>query len=163
MSPKRKSKARGAAITEILEGRWDEGQAHLANAGVELLLALRVAVSVPIDVAELRSEGSEGTDSGGAAGWRLLRELIDSAASRLRKLGDDPSRAIKRETLATVQEALAKEIERLEAGALGKDAAILAQTFRSVKAIIDRQMELLGAQSPPKGRPSRGARKVKVE
>jgi len=163
MSPKREGKPRREAITEILESRWDEGQAHLAGAGVELLLALRVAVSVPIDVSELRSEGGEEDGKGEAAGWRLLRELIDAAVRRLRKLGDDPSRAIKRETLATVQDALAKEIGRLEEGALGKDAAILAQTFRSVKAIIDRQMELLGPERRPKGRQPRRARKVKVE
>ena len=68
-----------------------------------------------------------------------------------------------RETLATVQEALSKEIERLEEGALGADAAILAQTFRSVKAIIDRQVDLLDTRRPGKTRSSRRARKVKVE
>jgi hypothetical protein len=163
MTPKRKAKPRNAAIKEILDKRWEEGQTHLATAGVELLLALRVAVSVPIDVAELRAEGGAEERSGTAAGWRILRELIDAAAQRLQKFGDDPSRAVKRETLATVQEALAKEIDRLEEGALGEDTAILAQTFRSVKAIIDRQMELLGAERPARGRSPRRARKVKVE
>lgn len=163
MSQRRKRGADKAAITEIVEVRWNEGQAHLANAGVELLLALRTAVSVPVDVAELRASGGKSKEaSGGAAGWRIAREVIDAAVDRLRKMGNDPSRAVRLETLATVQEALSKEIERLEEGALGADAAILAQTFRSVKAIIDRQMELLDARRPGKTS-TRRARKVKVE
>ena len=163
MSQRRKRGADKAAITKIVEVRWNEGQAHLANAGVELLLALRTAISVPVDVAELRASGGEPEEAAGTTtGWRILREVIDAAVERLRKMGDDPSRAVRLETLATVQEALSKEIERLEKGALGADAAILAQTFRSVKAIIDRQVELLGARRPGKTS-ARRARKVKVE
>ena len=164
MSPGRKGRTDRAALSGIVEERWSEGQAHLANAGVELLLALRAAVSVPVDVAELRASGKKTEEgSGVAAGWRILRDVIDAAVQRLRKLGDDPSQVIRRETLATVQEALSKEIERLEKGALGADAAILAQTFRSVKAIIDRQMDLLETRRPGKPPSSRRARKVKVE
>ncbi len=164
MSPGRKRKTEKAALSGIVEERWSEGQAHLANAGVELLLALRAAVSIPVDVAELRASGKKTQEeSGVAAGWRILRDVIDAAIQRLRKLGDDPSQVIRRETLATVQEALSKEIERLEKGALGADAAILAQTFRSVKAIIDRQMELLDTRRPGKTPSIRRARKVKVE
>lgn len=164
MSPGRKRKTDRAALSGIVEERWSEGQAHLVSAGIELLLALRAAVSIPVDVAELRTSGKKTEEgSGGAAGWRILRDVIDAAVQRIRKLGDDPSQVIRRETLATVQEALSKEVERLEMGALGADAAILAQTFRSVKAIIDRQMELLDRQRPGKPPSSRRARKVKVE
>ena len=164
MSPRKKRETDRAALSEIVEARWSEGQAHLANAGVELLLALRAAVSVPVDVAELRASGKRTQEGSGVApGWRILRDVIDAAVERLRKLGDDPAQGIRRETLATVQEALSKEIERLEEGALGADAAILAQTFRSVKAIIDRQVDLLDTRRPGKTRSSRRARKVKVE
>ncbi|MFQ5457410.1 MAG: hypothetical protein ACE5FC_02995 [Myxococcota bacterium] len=164
MSPRKKKGVNKAAVSDIVEARWGEGQAHLANAGVELLLALRAAVSVPVDVAGLRATGKKGDEgTGAAAGWRILLEIIDAAVVRLRKLGDDPGRAVRLETLATVQEALSKEIERLEEGALGADTAILAQTFRSVKAIIDRQMDLLGTRRSGKAASSRRARKVKVE
>ncbi len=163
MSANRGRRTARASVTEILESRWSEGQSHLANAGVELLLALRAAVSVPIDAAAMRiSDEGEAKDSD-AAGWRILRDVINTAIERLRKLGKDPSLAVRRETLSAVQEALAKELERLEQGATGRDVAILAQTFRSVKAIIDRQVELLETAPRRKTRTPRRARKVKVE
>ncbi len=160
------------SVTDIVEARWAEGQAHLASAGVEILLALRAAVSVPIDMAELRNrheheeeeeEGPGVPRASGAGGWRLLCEVIDGAVARLRALGSDPSRAVRRETLGAIQEALAKELEQMEHGAVGRDAAILAQAFRSVKAIIDRQMELLDERHAKGPRSPRRARKVTVE
>jgi len=158
-----------ASVAEIVEARWEEGQVHLANAAVELLLALRAAVGVPIDMAELHSrrgkEDAAGTPaSAGAAGWRILRDVIDGAVTRLRGLGSDPAPAVRRETLAAIQKALLQEIVHLEKGAAGRDVEILAQAFKSVKAIIDRQIELLEEQ-PPRRRPTprRRARKVTVE
>ena len=165
MSAKRgKKKSSSGVATTTVEARWTEGQAHLANAGVELLLALRAAVSIPIDLAEAAGTRRPGEEERpDAGGWRILREVIDTAVKRLRKLGDDPTRAVRLETLATIQEVLAKEIERLEEGAVGQDVAILAQTFRSVKDIIERQMELLDSRPGKKSTSSRRARKVKVE
>jgi hypothetical protein len=158
-----------ASVAEIVEARWEEGQIHLAGAAVELLLALRAAVSVPIDMAELRSsrrkEDAAGTPAlSGAAGWRILRDVIDGAIGRLRDLGGDSSKAARRETLAAVQKAIHLEIVHLEKGAAGPDVAILLQAFKSVKAIIERQIELL-EEKPPKRKPApRGrARKVTVE
>jgi len=165
----RKRESASTSVAEIVEARWEEGQGHLANASVELLLALRAAVSVPIDMAELRSlrgdEDAAGTPaSAGAAAWRMLRDVIDGAIARLRDLGGDPAIAVRRETLAAIQKALFQEIVHLEKGAAGPDVAILAQAFKSVKAIIDRQIELL-EEKPPKRKPGhRGrARKVTVE
>jgi hypothetical protein len=165
----RKREGVSASVAEIVEARWEEGQTHLANASVELLLALRAAVSVPIDMAELRSRRSEDDAAGtpataGAAGWRMLRDVIDGAIGRLRALEGDPTIAVRRETLAAIQKALLQEIIHLEKGAAGPDVAILAQAFKSVKAIIDRQIDLL-EEKPPKRRPApRGrARKVTVE
>jgi hypothetical protein len=163
MSADRHRRTALGSVPEILESRWSEGQSHLANAGVELLLALRAAVSVPIDTAALGASGKEEEDQATAAGWRILRDVINTAIERLKKLGKDPSQAVRMETLSAVQEALAKELERLEQGATGQDVAILVQTFRSVKAIIDRQVELLGASPRKKTRSPRRARKVKVE
>jgi hypothetical protein len=171
MTARRRRPSVTESLSDIVEARWVEGQAHLVSAGVDLLLALRAAVSVPIDMAELRNqhevqeeeEGPGVPRASGAGGWRLLREVIDGAVARLRALGGDPSHAVRKETLGAIQEALAKELEQLERGAMGRDAAILAQAFRSVKAIIDRQMELLD-QRPTKGRrPRARARKVTVE
>jgi hypothetical protein len=165
----RKRESVSTSVTEIVEARWEEGQAHLANASVELLLALRAAVSVPIDMAELRSLRSEEDGAGtpasaGAAAWRMLRDVIDGAITRLRDLGGDPAIAVRRETLTAIQKALYQEIVHLEKGAAGPDVAILAQAFKSVKAIIDRQIDLL-EEKPPKRKPApRGrARKVTVE
>ncbi len=158
-----------ASVAEIVEARWEEGQMHLASAAVEMLLALRAAVSVPIDMAEMRfrrsDEDAAGTPaSAGAAGWRILRDVIDGAIGRLRSLGGDPAIAVRRETLAAIRKALDQEIVHLEKGAAGPDVAILAQAFKSVSAIIDRQIELL-EEKPPKRKPApRGrARKVTVE
>ena len=96
------------------------------------------------------------------AHWSL--KGIDGAIGRLRDLGGDPSNAVRRETLAAVQKALFQEIVHLEKGAAGPDVAILAQAFKSVKAIIDRQIELLEQKPPKRKAPSRGrARKVTVE
>jgi hypothetical protein len=165
----RKREGVSESIAEIVEARWEEGQAHLAGAAVELLLALRAAVSVPIDVVEIRSaragEDAAGTPAiAGAAGWRILRDVIDGAIGRLRDLGGDPSVAVRRETLAAIQKALFQEIVHLEKGAAGPDVAILAQAFKSVKAIIDRQIELLERKPPKRKAPPRGrARKVTVE
>jgi hypothetical protein len=158
-----------ASVAEIVEARWEEGQAHLAGAAVELLLALRAAVSVPIDMAELRSRRKEEDAAGtparaGAAGWRVLRDVIDGAVARLRDLRSDPALGVRRETLAAIQKALLQEIVHLEKGAAGRDVEILAQAFRSVKAIIDRQIELLEDQPPTRKRAPRSrARKVPVE
>ncbi|OGP84807.1 MAG: hypothetical protein A2Y95_07665 [Deltaproteobacteria bacterium RBG_13_65_10] len=168
MSPRRQRPPVKESAADIVEARWAEGQAHLASAGVELLLALRAAVSVPIDMAEIRNrkearDGSGTPRASGAAGWRLLREAVDGAVARLRTLGSNPSRVVRRETLGAIQDALEKELAQIEQGAMGRDAAILAEAFRSVKAIIDRQMELLDDR-PPKGpRSPRRARKVTVE
>lgn len=158
-----------ASVAEIVEARWEEGQMHLASAAVEMLLALRAAVSVPIDMAEMRfrrsDEDAAGTPaSAGAAGWRILRDVIDGAIGRLRSLGGDPAIAVRHETLAAIRKALDQEIVHLEKGAAGPDVAILAQAFKSVSAIIDRQIELL-EEKPPKRKPApRGrARKVTVE
>ena len=161
------------SVSDVVDARWAEGQSHLAGAAVELLLALRAAVCVPIDLAELRDRAAEaGEDLPGApraiggAGWRILRDSIDAAIARLREVARDPANGIRRDTLASIQKALVQELAHLEKGAAGPDVAILAQAFKSVKAIIERQIDLLDAEAKRTSRRApmqRRARKVTVE